>query len=69
MLYFHPDPWGRWTNFDKNIFQRGGNHHLVGDLHIPFLHGSVENYPQMKGNDPIGDTPIFSLNHDYGRKG
>ena len=23
----------------------------------------------MKGNDPIGDTTIFSRNHDYGRKG
>ena len=22
----------------------------------------------LKGNDPIGDTPIFHWNHDYGRK-
>ena len=22
----------------------------------------------LKGNDPIGDTPIFHLNHDYGKK-
>ena len=28
----------------------------------------VENYPQMKGNDPIGGSH-FSLNHDDGRKG
>ena len=25
--------------------------------------------PNDSGNDPIGDTPILSLNHEYGRKG
>ena len=31
-------------------------------------HGSGK-WLYLKGIDPIGDTPIFSLNHDYGRKG
>ena len=33
-------------------------------LVTPYNHGSVENgYVCLKGKDPIGDTPIVSLNH------
>ena len=24
-VYFHPEPWGRWTQFDEHIFQMGGS--------------------------------------------
>ena len=27
IFYFHPDPWGKWSNL-TNLFQRGWNHHL-----------------------------------------
>ena len=25
---FHPENWGRWTQFDEHIFQMGWNHQL-----------------------------------------
>ena len=33
IFYVHPDPWGRWTQFDDHIFQRGWfNHQPVIDV-------------------------------------
>ena len=32
LLYFHPDPWGRWTHFDEHMFQMGWNNQPVVSL-------------------------------------
>ena len=36
--FVHPETWGRWTHFDKHIFQMGWNmgwiHQLVVNVHI-----------------------------------
>ena len=47
IFYVHPENWGRWTQFDEHIFQRGWNHQLV----LKQLTTSQEN-PQ-KPNPPI----------------
>ena len=39
IFYFHPENWGRWTQFDEHIFQRGWfNHQLfkATNLNFPF---------------------------------
>ena len=38
MFYVHPENWGRWTQFDEHIFQRGWfNHQPVNhEIRIPF---------------------------------
>ena len=30
MFYFHPENWGRWTQFDEHIFQMGWFNHQPG---------------------------------------
>ena len=30
MFYFHPKTWGRWTHFDKHMFQLGWFNHQLG---------------------------------------
>ena len=40
-FYFHPDPWGRWTQFDGRIFQMDSNglnrNHQLSDCVSPKL--------------------------------
>ena len=42
--------------------------HIKSVLCFPHIFMEVETLLYLKGNDPIGDTPIFNF-HDYRRKG
>ena len=33
-FYFHPEPWGRWTQFDEHIFQVGWFNHKPSQTSI-----------------------------------
>ena len=43
ILYFHPEPWGRWTHFDEHFFQMGWKPATFFNAICLFLH--VDLFP------------------------
>ena len=64
-FYFHPEPWGRWTQFDEHIFQMGWfNHQLVFFWKSsPFLGHGFEHlwYLLMATRHPAFHSPVENM--------